>query len=616
MKKENTKKQPKRKPKYGMLSCIGYSLKATWTASKTTAIAAIIAIPVKLVLNAVGLYWPSIIVGSLEAHNTFSTIVSIILGITLARLILSLLGNFIDINKEYSEHFVVNEFYARAKFRERDMDRFLPLDEKNMEIINRSTDTASNNHSAGVHFISHISGLVLNILYFILFGTTIAMLHPVILAFLVAGCLVNYFVAKWQNKRLWRKSDEHMLVNKKINYFCFNVAGSHTYGKDIRLFNFTYFFDKLIGKLHKKWYDQEKSMDKNHFFRDFVGFLIFVLRDGLAYAYLIYKYVEGDISTAQFILFFTAISEVSGFISGIFNTWSTVGRACLGVSDFREYFDIKDKLNRGKGIPLPEAKSISIEFKNVSFKYPKGDKKILDNVSFKINAGEKVAIVGVNGAGKTTMTSLMCGLLIPDDGEVLLNGHSVFEYNRDEMYSMFSLVPQIFSILPLTIEENIAVADIENGDVIDEVKLKRCLEYSGLNEKIASLPKGVKTPLNREIYADGTDLSGGEMQKLLLARAMYRDAKVLILDEPTAALDPIAEDNMYRRYSEISNGKTSLFISHRLASTRFCDRIFFLDGAVISEVGTHSELIKKNGKYKELFDVQAKYYKEDVNNEK
>ncbi len=243
-------------------------------------------------------------------------------------------------------------------------------------------------------------------------------------------------------------------------------------------------------------------------------------------------------------------------------------------------------------------------------KYPQGEKNILEHVSFKIEPGEKIALVGLNGAGKTTLVRMMCGLIIPDEGEVLLDGHTLFEYNRDEMYSLFGLIPQKYSLLPVSLEKNIACT-VNEGE-IDRKKLERAVELSGFKEKADSLPLGLKTPLDRTVNDDAVDLSGGEKQRLLLARLIYKDPLCMILDEPTAALDPIAEDKMYRRYNEISKNSTSIFISHRLASTRFCDRIFLLDGANFAEVGTHDELMAKHGKYRELFDVQAKYYREGV----
>ncbi|MBQ5791991.1 MAG: ABC transporter ATP-binding protein, partial [Clostridia bacterium] len=217
-----------------------------------------------------------------------------------------------------------------------------------------------------------------------------------------------------------------------------------------------------------------------------------------------------------------------------------------------------------------------------------------------------------NGAGKTTLTWLMCGLLLPDEGEVLIDGHSVYEYNREDLYSLFSLLPQKYTDLPTSIAENVAMADRKD---IDEERLWKALETAGIADRIRQLPGGVETSLNKQFDAHGVNLSGGEMQKLLLARALYHRAPILILDEPTAALDPIAEHEMYLKYNEIAENTTSVFISHRLASTRFCDRIYLLDGANFAECGTHDELMAKNGKYKELFDIQSKYYKEGTSGE-
>ncbi len=216
----------------------------------------------------------------------------------------------------------------------------------------------------------------------------------------------------------------------------------------------------------------------------------------------------------------------------------------------------------------------------------------------------------LNGAGKTTLTRLMCGLLLPTEGEILLDGHTVFEYNRDELYTLFGLVTQDYNLLPVSIAQNIACVD--EDEEIDRERLEQCIRSAGLEDKVAALPAGAATPLNRQVNQDGVELSGGEAQKLLLARVLYRNPRCVILDEPTAALDPIAENRMYCRYNEISAQSTSIFISHRLASTRFCDRIFLLDGAVIAEEGTHEELMAAGKKYRELFDLQSRYYKEDA----
>lgn len=358
---------------------------------------------------------------------------------------------------------------------------------------------------------------------------------------------------------------------------------------------------------------EKKKLERRSMLTALEKFLVVLVRDGAAYAFLIYKATRGEVDAASFLLYFSAITAMSGLMGGVLSTFNRVFEGAMQVSDFREAMEVPDGLNRGEGIPIPN-RPFSIEFKNVSYKYPEGEKKVLDNISFRIEAGEKIALVGLNGAGKTTLTRLVCGLLLPDEGEVLIDGHTLFEYNRDEMYSLFGMVPQNYKLLPISIARNIASAMRE--EEIDRKRLEYCVEVAGLSEKIASLPMGLETPLNREVNRDGIELSGGETQKLLLARLLYKNPLCIILDEPTAALDPIAEDKLYRRYNEIAAHATSVFISHRLASTRFCDRIFLLDGANFAEVGTHDELMQAKGKYWELFNIQSKYYQsEDGKNE-
>jgi len=283
----------------------------------------------------------------------------------------------------------------------------------------------------------------------------------------------------------------------------------------------------------------------------------------------------------------------------------------------REFFDYPNKTNRGKGIDIPVSLdldslgSLSIELKNVTYKYPLTETPAIKNVSLKIAAGEKIALVGLNGAGKTTLVKLICGMYAPTDGEILLGGHHAGEYNIDDYHSLFSAVFQHFRFLPVSIAQNISVVPKEQADM---KKLERCIGLAGLSETIDKLENGADTPLIKEINPDGTELSGGEQQKLMLARAIYKDAPVLLLDEPTAALDPIAESELYMKYNEIARDKTSVFISHRLASTRFCDRILLISDGEIAEAGTHDELMRKGGKYAELFEIQSHYYKDTGGN--
>ena len=223
-----------------------------------------------------------------------------------------------------------------------------------------------------------------------------------------------------------------------------------------------------------------------------------------------------------------------------------------------------------------------------------------------IHPREKLAIVGLNGAGKTTLVKLICGLLSPSEGRVLLNGDDISDFNRNKYYELFSAVFQDFSILDVTIAEEIA----QCKDNIDYQRIKECIDYAGLSDTIDKLPKGLNTHIGREVYLDGVLLSGGQTQRLMLARALYKNGPILLLDEPTAALDPLAESEIYQKYSDMANKKTSLFISHRLASTRFCDRIILIEDGGVKEEGSHEDLLKLNGEYAKLFEVQSRYYKQ------
>ena len=287
---------------------------------------------------------------------------------------------------------------------------------------------------------------------------------------------------------------------------------------------------------------------------------------------------------------------------------TTLYRQSLDISTVREFLEYPEPF-RFEGGEKPSA-SVGVRheltLENVSFKYPEAEDFTLEDISFTIHPGEKIAVVGLNGAGKTTLVKLICGFFDPTQGRVLLDGRDIREYNRQDYYAMFSAVFQNFSLLAGTVAANVAQSE-ENQDM---ERIKDCVEKAGLTAKINSLKNGYQTYLNRTVFEDGAELSGGEMQKLMLARALYKKAPFIILDEPTAALDPIAEADLYGKYNEMTRDRTSVYISHRLASTRFCDRIFLISDHRIAEEGTHEELLRLAGKYAQLFEIQSKYYRE------
>jgi len=333
--------------------------------------------------------------------------------------------------------------------------------------------------------------------------------------------------------------------------------------------------------------------------------LVLLAENETGYRNLIWLVSTGSIGIGDFVLYFGAVTGFSGFVSRIVSDLNMLNYANLQINDLRAFLDNTDEPEPDNPVPLPEG-PFSIEFQKVSFSYtPDGD-PVLRDFSLTIAPGEKIALVGVNGVGKTTIVKLLCGFYKPNSGKILLNGISLDRYRKKDLYSLFSAVFQDIFIMPFTLAENISLHTLEKTDMD---RVEACLRRVGLWDAIAAYPEGIRSFMLKEVM-DGIVLSGGQNQKLLMARALYKDAPVLILDEPTAALDPIAESETYQQFHTLAGGKTSLYISHRLASTRFCDRIVFLADGVAAEVGTHDQLMAKGGAYAEMFEVQSHYYKE------
>ncbi len=600
------KKERKRKPKYGLFSSVGYIYRLLWEHERFLVFVGLAVVPLSLLAAALGLYASPAIIDAIGGSDDFSRIALVIAGIVLAKVLSDTANGTLQSVIGHAEHYVMGILYYKSATAKRMADWYLNFETQYSEINDRA-NAATRDHSCAMHFPMHFAETVGEILKFFLFGATVSMLHPSIILLLLLGAVLKRQMANWQWRKHYQERDQRNAVERKRNYISYDIANDLGYQKDIRLFG-------MVGSLQERYSEQigeslkwQKKHERRGILVSLTDFLVVLLRNGVAYAFLLYKALLGEVDAAQFVLYFSAINSLAGLLDGIAWRFQQVKEGAAQISDLRELFEYEGRLNHGKGVPVPTS-PFSIEFRNVTYKYPKGEKNVLENVSFKIEAGEKIALVGLNGAGKTTLVRMMCGLLLPDEGEVLLDGRSLFAYNRDEMYALFGIIPQEYNLLPVSLEKNIACT--VNEDEIDRERLDRAVALSGFREKAESLPMGLKTPLDRTVNDDAVDLSGGEKQRLLLARLLYKSPLCMILDEPTAALDPIAEDKLYRRYNEITKNTTSVFISHRLASTRFCDRILLLDGARIAEVGTHDELMAKGGTYRKLFDVQSQYYQE------
>ena len=446
---------------------------------------------------------------------------------------------------------------------------------------------------AGAFFFS--SGIIsidLILLFIVLVSGTVNLLYGI-------------YTGKYTQKNMEDRGDDE----KKESYIL-TTAEDRRFAKDIRLYKMKDWlienFEHYHGRV-KKFLKAESNVQAGG---KILNALMIFIRDVFAYIYLIYQLNAGTIAVSQFVFLIGLVMEFSKWMDAIVLQISNLIIFNSELSQIRIFLNTPDEKTGGELTVNDTSEKPSIEFKNLSFRYSENAAWIFKDFNLKIDAGEKLALVGINGAGKTTLMHLLMGLLEPTEGSVLIDGKNSTDFKKMEYYNLFSPVFQDINIFPETFAANIA--GTEN---INEEKLKDAITSSGLNEMVSSLPNGSQTILVKESNDEAIDLSGGQNQRMLLARALYKNAKINILDEPTAALDPIAESKIYEEYDAMSKEKTSIFISHRLASTKFCDRIILLEHGKIIEEGTHNELMNQNKTYRKMYDVQSKYYKENKGDE-
>ena len=481
---EKPRKEPKRKPKYGLLSCVGYIYRYLWKNERQLAVHGVLAVVITVAAAALALYTPSFILEALETASEFGYVALVIVGLLTAGFLTEFANEMVSIYNQTDEMYITYHLMYRKLSRQRSRDWYHQYSESIQKLDERADKAVEDNHAAGVHLPMDFAAIVATILNFVLFGGVVSMLHPLIVVLLAVGCAVSYGMTVWERKTNYQQMDERNAADKRRRYV-HRMTETFKYGKDIRLYRMQTYLHTLNSKIMDACQHFVDLWERRSFLTAAVSFLVVFVRDGLAYGFLIYKAIAGEVDVAQFVLYFSAITALSGYMNDILTNWGKVAEGALQISDFREDLEIEDKLNHGKGIPIPHG-PFAIEFKDICYKYPMGEKQILDHVSFKIAAGEKIALVGLNGAGKTTLTMLMCGLLLPDSGEVLIDGHSILEYNRDELYDLFGLVPQNYNLLPMSIGRNIACTMTE--EEIDRQKLWACLEWQVLQRRFAACP--------------------------------------------------------------------------------------------------------------------------------
>lgn len=435
--------------------------------------------------------------------------------------------------------------------------------------------------------------------------TSLALIYKInilMILIILATCVAEFFLLRYLNKKEKGVKDARSSIFVKFDYY-YSLSKELSAAKDIRLYGFTDYFLFAIAKLIAGLEDITAKYMHQSVKVGGTRALLNLVRELVAYAYLTYLVCKNRLSVSDFIFYFGIITGFSNWIINSVYYYANIERCCNDCAAFREFVESKEESKNKPNIDFDTVDSI--EFKDVSFTYPSAERSTINHMSFKVNRGENIAIVGENGAGKTTAIKLLCGLYYPTEGDILINGKSSRDFSSDSYFDLFSAVFQDYNFLPMTIAENICTTSD-----YDKEKLYSALEKSGIMGKINSLEQKENTLMVKDVYKDAADFSGGEKQKLLLAKAIYKNAPVLILDEPTAALDPIAENELYLKYNEMTDNKISFFISHRLSSTRFCDKILFIKDGTIAESGSHEELIARKGDYYRMYQIQSYYYKE------
>ena len=609
------KKAKKEKPTYSLLSNVIYIFALLWKYNKSLFAFILLLIPLTLGKAYFDIYLPRLTIAIVlngESVNYMIMAVGLI-GIIIA--VFNVSNKFIDtcmwavclrFNSEAIFLMQKKELYTDYANTESSKYRSLKTRMDNSELF------FMYGPDSGFTRIPRAAGeFVTSIIGYFLFGAILSFASPWIAVLLTCTALINYFVMKAIQNYQYKHRHDTSYLDKK-SWYIVNNSGRFEYAKDIRLYGMNKWFTNIYKTLTKKRLKWDKKFAGKRYISNIIDACIILLRDGLAYVVLIYLFMDGSITVDNFIMYFLAVGTFANWVSGIINAFIEMNGISLSVCDFRDFLNYPEKNNRDKGCALQDFNlPYEIELKNMSYRYEGADKDTLSDISLKIKPGEKIAIVGLNGAGKTTLIKNICGLYSTTAGSIKVNGNNVSEYNIYDYYSMFSVVFQDLHFCPVSIAN---VVSGTNDEQTDKARAVECIKFAELSDKIKQLDDGIDTMLNKQINEEAVDMSGGEKQKLLLARAIYKNAPILILDEPTSALDPIAESKLYEKYNELTKDKTSIFISHRLASTRFCDRILYMEDGRITEEGTHDELIKSNGRYAYLFDVQSHYYTDNIEN--
>ena len=432
--------------------------------------------------------------------------------------------------------------------------------------------------------------------------------HPIWIV-IILGCIIlcgfsNYKATRKENSLFMKWCDNSLWFNRTFTFFGHELYTNLERAKDVRIYRQDTLAIKKIEELEEWGNAEKKNSFHMSFFPATAGFIV-GLGNCACYLFVAIKAFLGAYGVGSVVQYVSVLTRLGDGIRDLMFMVSDNELYCTHLKKMYDYLDIQNHMYQGSlTVEKREDNEYYIEFRNVSFKYPRTENYVLRNVNLKFKVGEKLAVVGMNGSGKTTFIKLLCRLYDPTEGEILLNNVDIRKYDYKEYMSIFSVVFQDFKLFSFGLGQNVAASFGYNEELA-----KKCLEKAGFYDRLQRMKKGLETSIYKDLDEEGVEISGGEAQKVALARALYKNAPFIILDEPTAALDPVAEYEVYSKFNEIVQDKTAIYISHRLSSCRFCDVIAVFDDGQIVQRGVHDKLLQDTqGKYYELWNAQAQYY--------